>query len=525
MLTLTEDDIKRAFLPFLKSFYKYRYEYKPESVQSTLDSVGDGGVVADGMLRFSKTDGTIFTCTYEATSRDKAEEVKYSLNTLYFFWDCMAFGAAAMAVLYVWLYVSRLKWLIGLKFTGNLGLLIGLGMIGFFAWYYTMRGWKKYRYIYAVEQFKQYFADEQWIALAEDVFPAPTDPYLLELKNQCIYNGFGLAVVPAESEIRVHATPSRLGMYGKDRKMIHWVTRTQWYQAISQNMAVASKNRPPVPDIFQKTWNILWQPLRYYAIDPLKKRLWALLSQPLGRTTSVMARYMHAHKTQQWVFGLSLALIGFLGYKVNSYRSLDETDLNKLEKWRRGSNPEDKAGYVLDEDPVPYDKNIDPGGIPKQFPQSVTRPGEETVTIDLSGDDTPTINLSGDEEEFPAKARPAASSEKKERPAAKPAGKTPAPTVTNDPCTRLGKGWIVQDNVFSTQAFADERLAALRKKNISCDAAPRSCFETGKKGYLVWLGKTQPSEQAAREKVDAYTKILQKTGLGKGPLMIRNTGK
>ena len=54
------------------------------------------------------------------------------------------------------------------------------------------KGFPRYRYIYAVEQFKKYHADEQWVAIGEDVFENPNDKYLKELKKQCVYNGFGL---------------------------------------------------------------------------------------------------------------------------------------------------------------------------------------------------------------------------------------------------------------------------------------------------------------------------------------------
>ena len=57
---LTEDDIKVAFLPFLKEFYKYRFEYRPDSVQTELDNVSAGGLVADGMVSFRKNDGSPF---------------------------------------------------------------------------------------------------------------------------------------------------------------------------------------------------------------------------------------------------------------------------------------------------------------------------------------------------------------------------------------------------------------------------------------------------------------------------------
>ncbi|MEZ4891783.1 MAG: hypothetical protein R2778_02065 [Saprospiraceae bacterium] len=180
---LTEDEVKRRFIPFLKDFYKNRYQSDPAAIKVELDNVSAEGWVADGKLTFRKEDDSPFICTYEATSLDKIEEVKYRLNSPYFVWDSIAFGTVAAAVLYFLFYQSRLPWLIGLKGSGNLGFVLGIFIIGFFTWYFSMQNWRKYRYIFAIRQFKQYFADEQWIALAEDVFPAPQDPYYRELRS------------------------------------------------------------------------------------------------------------------------------------------------------------------------------------------------------------------------------------------------------------------------------------------------------------------------------------------------------
>ncbi len=206
---LTEDDVKRRFVPFLKDFYRHRYEPLPNTVEVDFDSVGEGGVVADGRVQFRKPDDSLFTCTYEATSRDKMEEVKYTLNLHYFVWDCAAFAAVLAAAAYIIFYTSRFAWLVALHWPGNIGLLLGIGTIGFLGWYFTMQGWRKYRFIHAIAQFQQYYADDQWIAIAEDVFPSPVDPYLQELRSQCTYQGFGLAVVPAEGNVRPLVNPSR----------------------------------------------------------------------------------------------------------------------------------------------------------------------------------------------------------------------------------------------------------------------------------------------------------------------------
>jgi hypothetical protein len=382
--TLTEDAIKKAFIPYLKAFYKNRYAFQPDSLQSSTDNVAGKGLVADGMLRFSKSNGEPFVCTFEATSLDKSGEVKYRLNTVYFIWDCLAFSTLSTAVVYAWMYYARLAWLASLHITGNIGMILGLATFGFFTWYYLLKSWRKYRYIYAIEQFKRYFADEQWIALGDDVFPAPHDPYLQELKHQCIYNGFGLALVSANGTIRALASPSRLGIYGKDRKMVHFITRNEWYKSVAQNMAAANKMRPDLPSPLRTTWNKISRPVKHYGLIPLKKFFWKFMKEPLDSSSSAYERYMQGRSVQQWVFGLGITATLLLGYQVLQYQTENYIDESTLFR-ERGPNPEDQPGYIIDGDPLPYSGE----GIPKQYPSNTQQqPEDEEIQI---------INLSGDE--------------------------------------------------------------------------------------------------------------------------------
>jgi hypothetical protein len=383
---LSEDAIKKAFIPYLKSFYKYRYEFQPETLETALDNVSESGLVADGMLRFRKTDGAYFTCTYEATSLEKSGEVKYVLNVVYFLWDCLAFGMLLAAVVYAWFYAVRLPWLAGLQAPGNIGLLLGMSGMGFLAWYFTMQKWRKYRYIYAIEQFKHYFADEQWIAIGADVFIAPHDPYMEELKRQCVYNGFGLAVVNWDGAVRTLSTPSRLGIFGKDRRMVHWVTRSDWYQIMSKNVAVAAKTRPPIPEQYKILWNKLWRPIQYNLLQPARNLIWNALRQPLQTSAGGFDRYMKGHDVQKWIFGIGLTLILLLGYRVLNFTEENYVDPEALIRQTQQPNPEDEPGYIIDEEPVPYQ-----GGVPKQYP-SQKQPKKEEPEEDIQ-----IINLSGDE--------------------------------------------------------------------------------------------------------------------------------
>ena len=381
---IDEDAIKKAFIPFLKSFYKNRYEFKPGSFESDVDQVSGKGLVADGILQFTKSDGSVFTATFEATSLEKAGEVKYSLNSVYFLWDCLAFCTLTTALVYGWLYVTRLEWVASLHLTGNLGLLLGIATFGFFTWYYLLRNWKKYRYIYAIEQFKRYFANEQWIALGEDVFPATNDPYLEELKKQCVYNGFGLALVSLDGGVRSLSSPSRLGIYGRDRKMVEWFTQNQIYKSMAQNVAAANKMRPEMPSEFKVLTNRIWRPVNEYAWKPIKGFIWKFMKDPISDGNETYERYMRGRSVQQWILAFGFLIIMLLGYRVLQYSPVNYIDPESLFDRERGPNPEDQPGYIIDGEPEPYG----PGGIPKQYPNN--SPAEED-------DDIPVIIISEDE--------------------------------------------------------------------------------------------------------------------------------
>jgi hypothetical protein len=504
--SLTEDEVKRRFMPFLRDFYKNRYEPIANSVASELNNVSKEGWVADGKLSFRKADGAPFVCTFEATSRDKVEEVKYQLNFHYFLWDCVAFSLVCAAFAYVFFFETDIVWLVELKAVGNIGLLTGTGIIGFFCWYFLMQGWRKYRYIFAIQQFKQYFADEQWVAIAEDVFPAPNDPYLLELRNQCVYHGIGLAIVPHEGLVRKVIDPSRLGIFGKDRKMTQWVTRAEWYQAFSQNVSTMAAKRAKVPNEFTVLWNRIYRSFHYLVVDPFKKNIWSFLSRPFGKTSSAYSRFMGSQGVQKWVGLLMLVVITPLFYRVMTFSGAKVVDLKELDLRPNGINPEDQTGYLVEGELIPSDG--EPTGVPKQFPVARDKKFE---------DEDNTINLSNEEEETLRKTTKKASNPKPVIKPSKPVAKT------TDPCRLLKtkSGWFVQDNSFSDMEQASKRTLELRKRGITCQWAAQNCIAEGRTGWLVWLGELYPTEAAAKAASTNYTQAFKRYGLKNGKFLVR----
>ncbi len=487
---LTEEDIKRIFPVFLKHFYLHRYDYQPGTESVQLDNVAAGGLIADGVFSFFTSEGRPFFCAFEATSIDKAGEVKYALNTWYFVWDCLAFGSVTAAIAYAIAYGMRFEWLLHLDWMGNAGFVLGMGIVGALLWSFSMRGWRKYRYIYAIEQFKRYHADEQWIALADDVFPAPNDPYLEELRNQCIYHGFGLALVSADGTVRALVAPSRLGLYGKDRRMVHWITQRDWYQALAHNVGVLANYRPArMPGALTRFWNKITRPLQYLVLGRLGKTAGRAVAGSRQVVEVAWGRYMGGQSVQKWIFLLSCALIGVLAYRVFTYHEVTVEEIADLSS----GNPEDQYGFLYEGD------DLNSRGIPKQYPDRPVRQPSAPATVSppppkppapIGGEEVPTINLSGIEDE---------------------------PDPVQQPCHpyRNLRGWLLADNTFVRKELADKRADELQRAGIEAAVVPEECFGQGK-GYIVMVGKVSSRKGDAESQARQLTRQMEEAGIYQG---------
>ncbi|MEL6926056.1 MAG: hypothetical protein AAFO94_18590, partial [Bacteroidota bacterium] len=203
-MNLSEDRIKTIALRFLKGYYKFRPRMGETQVRK--DMQARGGIIIDGILKYKDDKNKEFLATVEATSVDKIEEVKYTVQWHLMFWDGLAFSLMMVAFLKSFAYESNMFTIKHIGLWANVGILLGSVMLLWMLYFLIFRFFSRYRYIYAVEQFKRYHADEQWIAMAEDVFNNPENPYLKELKHQCVYNGFGLVMIDTDEEAHLHIT-------------------------------------------------------------------------------------------------------------------------------------------------------------------------------------------------------------------------------------------------------------------------------------------------------------------------------
>lgn len=215
---LTEKIIQKVTLGFLKNYYKYRPRMLKEPTLTSLDMRTKSGIIADGFYSFKQPDGKDFLATFEATSYHTRKEVIYKKQRNILTWDGIAIASIITTFLFSYGFVYN-------HFTVNdLGAWTTAAFVGLSLLFFTLMfrligaSFSRYRYIYAVEQFKKYHADEQWISIGHDVFESSLDKKLRELKRQCVNNGFGLLSVDKKFEPQVLITPAREEVFGGKRK-------------------------------------------------------------------------------------------------------------------------------------------------------------------------------------------------------------------------------------------------------------------------------------------------------------------
>lgn len=218
MERITENIVKKVALRFFRSYYKNRLRDERFPIDAKYDLEAAGGIIADGYYAFTTSKGKRFVATFEATDSANIDEVLFKPQWKLMLWDGLAFSCMLVAAFSFLNYVYQFDQLAPGKIPGRVGLVFlisSLILAGFVA---IARQFVRYRYIYAVEQFKKYYADEQWIALAEDAFESTTEPAFKELKRQSIMNGIGLLSVDEQLEAKILITPSRYDLFQGKRK-------------------------------------------------------------------------------------------------------------------------------------------------------------------------------------------------------------------------------------------------------------------------------------------------------------------
>ncbi|MCB0569394.1 MAG: hypothetical protein KDC66_06520 [Phaeodactylibacter sp.] len=456
---LSENEIKKKTLQFLKAHYRYRQREGVTTLSS--DMRGAGGIIADGYLSFPKPGGEIFHATFEATSLDTKNEVRYTLRKALLNWDGVAVSSLLAAAILV---AGNIAFVFTFKTITPLGC-VGVYLLSFLVLYLLyislFRRMRRYRYIYAVEQFKQYFVDEQWIAIGEDVFANYYDDhYYVELRRQCIRNGFGLIVVREHGPLLMQITPSRTDLFKSRRKRLRLFSQAELARITSES------NYPE----WMRQFN-----------------------------AANFMRFKSRFRYQAALLSISvLMFFGVLYLETQKKDVVTEEEQAYLKRMavtqalnNRAENMQDSS-FVVD---TPY-----------VWPPPILREKDTRPYIDLAP-----------QEPVAEAASAAASAKRRRQPDFLLSTPGSEPMAVYD-CSRLrnitGQAYVLQEGVYPSYTAAETRILSLSQYALECSALWLGCFEGKDDGYVVFFGPLYEKQEEALKALHAYETQLGDNVLG-----------
>lgn len=236
MGTINEARIIEIVLLFLRERYKY-YPLRSGNIQFNRNLKGNGQLTIDGIIIFPRDGEPDFLATIEATDYGKRGELWFRYSWELALWDAIAASSACLTMVFVWMHLSGH---LG-PFKGNPWLLTGTGLVLLvllsLVIFRLSRPLRRYRYIYAIEQFRRYAANEQWVAFSWDVFPSGNASVFLELRDQCVQNGLGMLEILRDGKVKMHLSPAREGMPDqRKRPTVPFFTGKEWPKALQSQL-------------------------------------------------------------------------------------------------------------------------------------------------------------------------------------------------------------------------------------------------------------------------------------------------
>ncbi len=477
MQLLTEDRIKSAGLRFLKSHYRQRERSGAGRSEAHYDVVTEGGIIVDVHLKFDTPDGHPFQAAMEATSALTKEEVTYRLQKTLLFWDCLAAATIISAMVFSYSYafdqftINQIGFLPSLLLLFLLILVIG-GIYG------LLVKWRnRYQYIYAIEQFKKYHVDEQWIAIGVDVFKNREDEIYLELVEQCVVNGFGLIEINFIEEASLLIAPSRNEIFGKERGNLAFGRRDS---ALKRGRVIK----------FANLWNEkVANKISIPGSEQLKRFQLGYLRQILltGFGFFLVGAIFHLEMQQTEVVYLDEK-----EYEEQMYRFSEETDA-ELEEYVLDSIAlapivAEEPGYLETLDAADYDleeNNLDANYSDAEFYEDLEQ--LPLLEFDAVPDKDFKVIFATDN----------------------------GLQVWYD-CERLynleGRYFLVLDGLYMESKEALKRVARLHGAEVPVNAFSMECFTGGDRRYLVYYDLFYDSEKETGKALKRYRKLLKKRG-------------
>ncbi len=443
---INENIVKKIALRFFRHHYKYRLRHEDQPVVAKYDLEAAGGIIADGYYSFKNPDGEKFSATFEATGKDSKNEVIYRPQKIILLWDGLAVASIFTLFLFALNYSYHFHTLDERTLLTRIGLVVLSMLAGLGIFYLAAMQFRRYRYIYAIEQFKKYHATEQWIALAYDVFEDPNDKYFKELKNQCVYNGFGLLLVDKNLDPKILITPSRQDIFMGKRRSVDFD---------------GDSNLP--------------QPATGGGLSPWWKQLGLKLPKVLKKDTSLL-RYRRRFFHQMVITGACITLLGVVFWKElhsSAYQLVDKREY-------RNDLAKSKSNNVLEQEDYLSERSQDP--IKRNTNEKYWLREKSKRAAKASGNSKDTICevLISREE-----------------------GKT-----LHYPCERFinfdGKKFVVQEGHYPGKAEAEAALIRLKESGLEATALPLSFFSNAS-GYIVFTGLICNSKSEAQQDLGKLT--------------------
>ncbi len=492
---LTENDIKHAALRFLKSHYKYRPRIGDS--QARIDNITKSGIIADGLLTFQTDITNKFEATVEATSYAKAHEVKYKVRNSLLWWDAITFSFIITTLLCTFFYFRK-TFNVGAEYIVHAVLFI-LVTLFFFTLLYRLllRGITTYRQIYALEQFKLYDADEQWVAVGVDVFEHPDDKYLKELKRQCVLNGFGLMIVDKDLEIRQSITPSQFPMEGKKRKEAQFKALDEETDGASSDLSGRIRNYTE-----SIATSLGWEKESRFRNDYTVQILILMICS----TLMGLMLWSESRKTKEDVLN------------NNSYRN--QMERKKAELEREGNFYLIDEGEVVGNDTTVAEYDL--GELKFYDEEEVARwydkHHQDSLYDALDGQSKQSgaeildsLNKELEKDSFKAPPPPVTSTQPpKPRPKFDP--------ICKDYVNWYGRRFILKDGVYKSRKTAEDRLSQINKASAMGGILRGGCFKESRPYYIVYVDVVYTNRDKAQTWLPYFNQLLKDKGYSSGEL-------
>jgi hypothetical protein len=339
--------------------------------------------------------------------------------------------------------------------------------MGIYTWLF--RRLPRYRYIYAIEQFKQYRANDQWVAYSYDVFSVRDEKRRLELVRQCTRYGFGLLEITAQRKAKLVLAPSRAEYFVPKQRATQFLSLGDWQDRMAEMVS--------------GPWGRLKQAIRE------RLRPWQ----------SEYFRWFPRTYPNQWALALmgSLATLFLLRieYQQRPYVYANEW-LRKFELAQIPEREEGESVYYKVDSPVPGftsdSSELDP---------SLWTQEEQFSDIVQGWGSTPTQDL---------------------RPVRMVSVGPGEDAALYYDCARIRairrSFYVLYDTIMPSLSTARQRIASWNQEGFAATAVWPPCLGGPDEGFLIYVDDILPDTTTARILRDSFQLLRDSTT---SPLLIR----